>query len=58
MTISICVLVMETTGSLQLIIPIMAAVMVAKAVGDIFGLGIYDTHIEIRGAPVLVRSML
>lgn len=54
MTISICVLVMETTGSLQLIIPIMAAVMVAKAVGDAFGFGIYDTHIEIRGAPVLV----
>lgn len=53
MTISICVLVMETTGSLQLIIPIMGAVMIAKAVGDYFGLGIYDTHIEIRGAPVL-----
>eukprot|EP00210_Caulerpa_lentillifera_P000973 g938.t1 len=53
MTISICVLVMETTGSLQLIVPIMVAVMVAKAVGDSFGLGIYDTHIEIRGAPLL-----
>ncbi|GMH33746.1 hypothetical protein BSKO_01580 [Bryopsis sp. KO-2023] len=53
MTISICVLVMETTGSLQLIIPIMVAVMTAKAVGDAFTLGIYDTHIEIRGAPVL-----
>lgn len=54
MTISICVLVMETTGSQQLIVPIMAAVLFAKAVGDAFGLGIYDTHIEIRGAPVLV----
>lgn len=53
MTISICVLVMETTGSLQLIVPIMVAVMVAKAVGDSFGLGIYDTHIEIRGTPML-----
>ena len=53
MTISICVLVMETTGSLQLIVPIMVSVMVAKAVGDSFGLGIYDTHIEIRGAPML-----
>lgn len=54
MTISICVLVMETTGSLQLIVPIMVAVMVSKAVGDFFGKGIYDTHIEIRGAPMLV----
>jgi len=53
MTISICVLVMETTGSLQLIVPIMVAVMVAKAVCDSFGIGIYDTHIEIRGSPML-----
>lgn len=55
MTISICVLVMETTGALQLIVPIMLSIMCAKGVGDYFGLGIYDTHIEIRGAPFLVR---
>lgn len=56
MTISICVLVMETTGSLQLIVPIMVTVVIAKAVGDNFGLGIYDTHIQIRGAPLLVSA--
>eukprot|EP00803_Ostreobium_quekettii_P009999 evm.model.scf_3183.3 EVM.evm.TU.scf_3183.3 scf_3183:12151-15815(-) len=58
MTISICVLVMETTGSLQLIVPIMVTVVIAKAVGDSFGLGIYDTHIEIRGAPLLEEDNL
>lgn len=58
MTISICVLVMETTGALQLIVPIMLSIMCAKGVGDYFGLGIYDTHIEIRGAPFLVRRLV
>ena len=53
MTISITVLVMETTGSLQLIIPLMLTVFFAKAVGDKYSLGIYDTHIKIRGAPFL-----
>ena len=58
MTISITVLVMETTGALQLIIPIMLTVFVAKVVGDYFGLGIYDTHIKIRGAPLLAEQNL
>jgi chloride channel 7 len=53
MTISITVLVMETTGSMQLIIPLMLVIFFAKAVGDKFSLGIYDTHIKIRGAPFL-----
>lgn len=53
MTISITVLVMETTGSMQLIIPLMLVIFFAKAVGDKFSLGIYDTHINIRGAPFL-----
>lgn len=58
MTISITVLMVETTGSLQLIVPVMSAIMVAKMVGDFFGLGIYDTHLEIRGAPYLVISLI
>ena len=58
MTISITVLVMETTGALQLTIPIMLTVFVAKMVGDYFGLGIYDTHIKIRGAPLLTEQNL
>ena len=53
MTISITVLVMETTGSMQLIIPLMLTIFFAKAVGDKFSHGIYDTHIKIRGAPFL-----
>ena len=58
MTLSITVLVMETTGSLQLIVPLMLVVFVSKTVGDMVNLGIYDTHIKIRGAPLLEESGL
>ena len=53
MTISITVLVMETTGALQLIVPIMLSIFCAKYFGDSFSKGIYDAHIELKGAPVL-----
>ena len=56
MTLSITVLVMEGTGALQLVVPMMLAVFIAKIVGDSLGMGIYDLHIKIRGAPVLVRT--
>jgi chloride channel 7 len=57
MTISITVLAMEGTAALQLIVPLMLAVFVAKMVGDSLTLSIYDVHIKIRGAPVLVRAL-
>ena len=58
MTISITVLVMETTGSMQLIIPLMLTIFAAKSMGDRYGHGIYDTHIKIRGAPFLEEPEL
>ena len=58
MTLSIAVLVMETTGAMQLIVPIMLVIFVSKIVGDFFNEGIYDTHIHIRGAPLLEESGL
>ena len=56
MTISITVLAMEGTAALQLIVPLMFAVFVAKMVGDSLTPSVYDVHIKIRGAPVLVNS--
>ena len=35
----------------------MLAVFFAKLVGDALGLSVYDTHIKIKGAPVLVRTL-
>ena len=58
MTISITVLVMEGSGALQLTGPLMVAVFVAKMVGDALTPSIYDVHIKIRGAPVLVSIPL
>ena len=57
MTLSITVLVMEGTGALQLVVPMMLAVFMAKIVGDAVGMGVYDLHIKIRGAPVLVSLL-
>merc|ERR1712091_151906 len=58
MTLSITVLIVETTGAVQLTVPIMLAIFAAKLVGDTFTLGIYDTHIKIRGAPLLEEDNL
>ena len=58
MTISITVLVMEGSGALQLTGPLMVAVFVAKMVGDALTPSVYDVHIKIRGAPVLVSASL
>ena len=54
MTLSITVLVMEGTGALQMIVPIMLAVFISKMVGDTLSLSIYDVQVKIRGAPALV----
>ena len=44
----------ELTGGLQYIVPLMAAAMTAKWVGDAFGKeGIYDAHIHLNGYPFL-----
>ena len=53
MTLTTTVMVMETTGALQLIVPLIAAVFCAKVVGDALGDGVDDTHAKLRGAPVL-----
>ncbi|XP_077984482.1 H(+)/Cl(-) exchange transporter 3-like isoform X2 [Glandiceps talaboti] len=54
MTVSLVVIMFELTGGLQYIVPLMAAVMTAKWVGDAFGReGIYDGHIYLNGYPYL-----
>lgn len=54
MTVSLVVIMFELTGGLQYIVPLMAAVMTSKWVGDAFGKeGIYDGHIRLNGYPFL-----
>jgi len=48
MTISIVVIVMETTNNSTYAIPIMITIMASKVVGDLFTEGLYDMHIELQ----------
>ena len=52
-TVSLAVIIVEATGNTQYIIPILFAVMIAKAVGDLFNEGIYDIHIHLKHVPFL-----
>lgn len=53
MTISLTVILIETTGNLSFGLPIMITLFVAKWVGDYFIEGIYDIHIELSKVPFL-----
>lgn len=54
MTVSLVVVMFELTGGLLYIVPMMAAVMTSKWVGDALGReGIYDAHIRLNGYPYL-----
>ena len=54
MTVSLVVIMFELTGSVNFIVPLMAAIMSSKWVGDALGKrGIYDAHILLNGYPFL-----
>ncbi|KAL8562214.1 H(+)/Cl(-) exchange transporter 3 [Nucella lapillus] len=54
MTVSLVVIMFELTGGLEYIMPLMAAAMTSKWVGDALGReGIYDAHIALNGYPFL-----
>lgn len=54
MTVSLVVIMFELTGGVRYIVPLMAAAMASKWVGDALGRqGVYDAHIELNGYPFL-----
>jgi len=54
MTVSLIVIMFELTGGVRYIVPLMAASMASKWVGDALGrMGIYDAHIDLNGYPFL-----
>lgn len=53
MTISLTVILIETTGNLTLGLPLMICVMSAKWVADMFNEGLYDIHIKLQQIPFL-----
>eukprot|EP01032_Pedospumella_encystans_P012074 gene12074-13992_t len=48
MTISLTVMVLEATGDMQYVLPLMLTVMTARWIGNLFTEGIYDMHIRTR----------
>jgi chloride channel 7 len=53
MTISLCVILMETTDNMQYLLPIMMTLSISKWVGDWFNISLYDMHVEIKCIPFL-----
>lgn len=53
MTISIVVILVETTNNVTFAVPIMITIMSAKIFGDLFNKGLYNIHVEFQGIKFL-----
>jgi len=56
MTISLTVILIETTNEITYGLPIMVTLLAAKFIGDLFNFGLYDIHNEMKGIPFLEWS--
>ena len=50
-TITLSVVLFETTNQLYLITPLMLTILIAKGVGDLWNISLYDIHIAIKCLP-------
>lgn len=53
MTISLMVILIETTGNITFALPLIVTLISAKWMGDYFNEGIYDSHIVLSKVPIL-----
>jgi chloride channel 7 len=53
MTISLTVILLEATGDMQYVLPLMLTLMAARFTGNIFNEGLYDIHIQLKNIPFL-----
>lgn len=53
MTISLSVILIETTGNISFALPLIITLISAKWMGDYFNEGIYDTQIVVAKVPML-----
>lgn len=53
MTISLTVILIESTNEISYGLPIMISLMVAKWSGDLFNEGLYDIHVKLKSVPLL-----
>lgn len=57
MTISLTVILLEATGDMQYVLPLMLTLMAARFTGNVFNEGLYDIHIRLKGIPFLEESV-
>jgi chloride channel 7 len=57
MTISLCVILLEATGNISNLLPLMLALMAARWVGNVFNEGLYDVHIHLKKMPILEEEV-
>jgi len=53
MTISLTVILLEATGDMQYVLPLMLTLMAARFTGNVFNEGLYDIHIHLKKIPFL-----
>lgn len=53
MTISLAVILLESTGNYQYGLPLMVTLLMARWVGNLFNEGLYDIHVELKRWPLL-----
>lgn len=53
MTLSLSVILIESTGNISFALPLIITLISAKWMGDYFNDGIYDTNIEVAKVPML-----
>mmetsp|Transcript_30692 Transcript_30692/g.74785 ORF Transcript_30692/g.74785 Transcript_30692/m.74785 type:complete len:927 (-) Transcript_30692:282-3062(-) len=54
MTISLTLIIIETTGVVQFGLPIFLTALAARMIGHLFNEGLYDIHMELRHVPFLI----
>ena len=52
-TLSLAVILIETTGNLTLGLGLMLTLLTAKFIGDLFNTGVYDMNVQLAGLPML-----
>lgn len=53
MTISLTVILLEATGDMQYVLPLMLTLMAARFTGNVFNEGLYDIHIQLKNIPFM-----
>jgi len=57
MTISLTVILLEATGDMQYVLPLMLTLMAARFTGNVFNEGLYDIHINLKNIPFLQEEI-